>query len=73
MILVRPSVAVMLRVVMLRTVIWKYHFTIVPLYGSLPPCSTVGDGYFKHYSKDSTPKIGPITPECDLHAGCICE
>ena len=75
MILVLPAVAVMLRVVtvILRTVIWKYHFTMVPLYRSLSPSSTVSGGYFRHHSKNSSPKIGPITPERNFHAGCICE
>jgi len=59
---------------MWSTVIWKDHFSIVIKFDAPPPPLTaVGNGYFIHHSKNSTPKIRPITPECYLHTGCICE
>ena len=63
----------MVHLVMLGTMMWKHHIIIVVVCGSLSPSSTVGNGCFKHHSKNSTPEVGLISPERDLHARCICE
>ena len=74
------SSAVLVWIVVLRTMVWKFFFEVMwkcqffvvfvccPLYLS----TTVGNGYFKHHSENSSPRLRPITPECDLQAGCIC-
>lgn len=67
-VVVCPSVALML-----RTIVRKYHFTILLVRSPLPPSSAVGIGHLKHHSKDSSSEIGLICTEGDLQAGCICK